>query len=298
MLVAGVTRTDTEIGLREEAEFLSSGDQPLFGFRHMPLRQARGGVLVCSPVLAEFGRNYRREFALGRCLAADGFAVQRFHYRGTGNSGGEAADVSLGSLQEDAEVAGRRLAEVSGLPVAAVIGTRLGAFVAARVAVRLGVDALILWEPLVDGAHQFREAFRARLFHDLWESTAPPQSREALSKELIDRGRVDVLGYTIHRALYESLVTRNLAQELESPPPSVLIVPIGDSAQRKTSYEQVAATCARKGSSVFVRMVAHEETWWLGEREEAGSVASQMTSDEVDLTRDWMIEVFGPGAPS
>jgi pimeloyl-ACP methyl ester carboxylesterase len=294
MTARGATRTDDARGLREDAEFLFGDGQPIFGFRHLPLRQpARAGVVICSPVLAEFDRNYRREFALGRLLARDGFAVQRFHYRGTGNSGGDAADVSLASLEEDALEASRRLTEASGAPVSAVVGTRLGSFVAIRLAARLRVGALVLWEPLVDGAQQFGEAIRARLLHDLWDKAVTPRSREALTRELVDRGRVDVLGYTIHRKLYESLASRSLAQELGSPPPSVLIVAIGGRSQRRGDYDRIAEACAEQGSSVSVRVVAQDEPWWLGEREEDGSVGSGTRTDVVELTSGWIGTVLG-----
>lgn len=52
-------------------------------------------VVVCPPTLAAFPSNYGREVAAARALAARGYAVQRIHYRGTGNSDGDATEVAF-----------------------------------------------------------------------------------------------------------------------------------------------------------------------------------------------------------
>ncbi len=93
------------------------------------------GVLVCSPLHAEMQRNYRREVLLSRRLASAGAAVERFHYRGTGNSAGEPGRLALDTMIEDGIAAVHHLQQrVGGVPLV-VLGTRVGGLVAAAVAV-------------------------------------------------------------------------------------------------------------------------------------------------------------------
>ena len=106
----------------------------LFGCLHIPAGEVRGGLVICSPILADFGANYQREVNLARHLAADGVAVQRFHPRGTGHSDGDAADLTLQSLIDDATQAFAHLRDRLPGRTIAVLGTRFSALVATRVA--------------------------------------------------------------------------------------------------------------------------------------------------------------------
>ena len=67
-------------GGREEVEFFGDGEL-LFGCRHVPAGDVRGGLVVCPPIFSDSGANYQREVRLGRQLAGAGIVVQRFHPR-------------------------------------------------------------------------------------------------------------------------------------------------------------------------------------------------------------------------
>src|SRR3712207_4346225 len=88
---------------RDVIEFFGSPGEQMLATTHMPLGTPLGGVVICSSLRAEFETNYRREILLGRALADRGIAVHRFQYRGTGNSDGDARDVTFESMQLDAE---------------------------------------------------------------------------------------------------------------------------------------------------------------------------------------------------
>src|SRR5262245_12912212 len=144
----------------------------LFVMVHAPrAAPATGTLVVCPPILADLGADYRRQVLLGRALAAKGISVVRFHYRGWGNSEGDSTLTTFDTLVDDAHAA------ASAAPPGrlAFLGTRVGALVAAAAARRHPQARLVLCEP-IDGAAYWREAVRVRLIRAMTGSgdgTAP-----------------------------------------------------------------------------------------------------------------------------
>jgi len=153
-------RIDQEAGIVEDAEFFGSGAERLFGLRYLPASGSPlAGVVMCGPILAQFRAHYRNGTLVARALAARGVAVQRFHYRGMGNSDGDVSNLDLSSMHEDAAAAGARLTEMIGSVPIAYFGVNVGAYPAA-VASRPG-QMLVLDSPPPNGRHYFRNAVRA-----------------------------------------------------------------------------------------------------------------------------------------
>lgn len=283
-------RVDPTLGISESAEFFGAEDEMLFGFRHLPELTPTAGVLVCSPLFAEFGKNYRREFELARRLAESGFAVQRFHYRGTGNSDGVAAGVTLDSLCADALAAAARLHEATGVQILAVVGTRLGCLVAAKTARELGTPGVVVWEPTYDPAAFLREALRARLLRDLREGATTAGSRDALLRQLEEEGQVDILGYTVHRALHRSLLEARL--DAERPSDRILLLDRkGASSMKRASV--LAARWGALGANVQLGIVDGGQPWWLATRDDEGAGEEAGVDEIVTRTCDWIAALHG-----
>jgi acetyl esterase/lipase len=258
------TRVDREAGIREVAEFFGPNGSRMFGFMHLPLGRPVGGVVICSPLQAEFVRNYRREVALGRLLAESGVAVRRFHYRGSGNSDGDPAAVTFDSMLEDAVYSADRLVAELGLTKVAFVGTRVGGMIAAKAAGRFDGAALALWEPVLDPATYFREVFRGRLIHDLKEGGAAKRSGQSLLSALHREGSVDILGYSIHRDLYQSASTWRLGAILGEQIRSVLLVQLGGAGKLRSDFVSLVDQLTRNGLMVDTLMVPKQEPWWFG----------------------------------
>ncbi|HEX8581313.1 MAG TPA: alpha/beta hydrolase [Acidimicrobiales bacterium] len=260
-------RVDDRAGITEVAELFGPDGARLLGVRSAPSGPARGAVLCCSSIGNDLVKHYRREVLLARALAGAGVAVQRFQYRGTGNSDGDQADVSRGSMVEDATAAAALLeAAAPGVP-AAVVGARFGALVAAEAAAA-DTRPLVLVEPVLDGSRYFTEAFRAKLMQSLAGSRgARPTTADFVAA--IDRGEaVDVLGNPVHPALYRSWQGRSVAGALTGPRRSVLLVQFGDDVPVRPDLEKAAAGLSELGHDVEVVQVRGRETWWfLDERE-------------------------------
>lgn len=285
------SRHDLAMGLWEEAGFFGAQGS-IFGSTYLPEEPAIGGLVVCSPLYAEFMTNYRREVLLARTLAGRGMAVQRFHYRGTGNSYGDPAHNTFSSMRDDALTAADQLQHRSGIAEIAFVGTRIGAMVAGAAASRMGDAPLVLWEPVVAPERYFREAFRASLIRDLKESSSERRTASALLETMRAEGVVDVLGYSIHEGLYDSLIELDLASEIGEARRRVLIVQLGRAEQLRGENKDLVSALEAVGTVVEGRVVTGNEAWWFV-NEPTRSKA--VTKDVVDLTTDWLLGTLQPG---
>ena len=196
-------RIDRSLSIREDVGFFGTSGARLFGSRAEPLDPPLGGLVVCSPIHADAVKQYRREVLFGRALASAGFAVQRFHYRGFGNSDGEGRDVTFAAMRDDAIAAGDELRERAGVGEIVYLGIGWGGLVAAA-AVSSSAMPIALWQPVLDAPAFFTAAMRARAIGALKEADGVRSSEEELLEELRNEGSLDVLGYSIDRTLFES----------------------------------------------------------------------------------------------
>ncbi len=135
--------------------YFGSGARRLFGI-YEPAAVAGTGTrlaVICQPWGAEYVFAHRTLRLLAIRLAAAGFHTLRFDYFGTGDSAGDMTDADLPGWEADTEQAMEELREIAGASRIALIGMRLGATIAARVAARRprDVDALVLWDPIISG---------------------------------------------------------------------------------------------------------------------------------------------------
>lgn len=248
--------------LREEVEFFGLDQERVFGCRHLPQGDPVVGVVICSSLYEDFVRNYRKEVLLARALCARGYAIQRFHFRGTGHSDGDPETITFTTMLEDATSAAARLRDVCGVGSIAFIGSRFGGLIASA-ASRSQASPLVLCEPATSGSAFFREAFQARALREARMDNGDRSSARSPLEELDLTGVVDVLGYGLYRSLYDSAVNRSLEQEVgESPRPLLLVQMSSTDHLRKEYGKQVAAwkTMAFDVESVVVRL---EEAWWF-----------------------------------
>ena len=141
--------------------FFGSSQRRLYG-AYDPPQGARPGaraVVLCYPWGQEYLRAHRSMRRLANMLAAVGCHVLRFDYFGTGDSMGTAHEVSRRGWEQDIETAIEELQDTSGATQVSLVGLRLGATLAAHVAVRKKklVHTLVLWDPVVSGLEYLEE---------------------------------------------------------------------------------------------------------------------------------------------
>lgn len=200
----------------------------LFGVYHPP-RVSREGlacaIVLCGPWGHEYIYAHRSMTRLATTLAEAGFHVLRFDYFGTGDSGGEAIDVSLAGCRSDIDVAIDELLDMSGAERVSLVGLRLGAALAAEVAAteRGDIDQLVLWDPVINGEEYVRALFEAAskmpigVAHPRASAEALGGIHEICGFPLTDAQRQEIAGIDILPLLpklpkrWFALVTRPLA---------------------------------------------------------------------------------------
>ena len=274
------------IGIVEEIGFVDSGGGQMFSALHRPEGPSSASVLICAPIQAEQLRNYRREVLLARELARHGLSVQRFHYRGSGNSDGSPADVTFESMVEDARTAMRLLQDRTDGAIA-LVGTRLGASVAAIVGREAGARALAVWEPIANTDRYFREIFRGRLVSELKHGES--HGGRSPIDELRRSGQLDILGYSIDLPLYESVIARRPSDDLAEVPPHVLIVQIGGSSSLRADYRTLVSGWEERGATVLIHRLEGAEPWWFGSAPDIANEEPDRAHEMVEVTSAWML---------
>lgn len=251
------TRVDRETGVEESLVHLPTSNGPIYAWTARP-PGSRRAVVICSSIFADFTNNYHREQRLGRELASSGFGVVRFHYTGEGNSGGERSDMTFDSLCDNAKAV-LEYAQTVGFSTLAVVGTRLGAAVAAKSIVSSPKAPLVMWEPvreplgLINEGHEWADLHR-RI------NTATTGEAESWEDELSRLGVLDLIGYDVYSPLVDSLGSVDLLAILghESRP-----VFIGDFRSSTDAVSQLATTLTQRAFDVTRETYELNEAWWL-----------------------------------
>jgi alpha/beta superfamily hydrolase len=180
----------------------------LFGVYHPPDATPRraGAVVLCYPSGHEYLRVQRTFRNAAVALSRLGFPVLRFDYSGSGDSAGDGTDVNLARWTADVDLAIAEVQRRSGSARVGLAGLRLGASMAWLTAsARHDVDALVAWDPIVDGAAWVTDL---RSLEDRWLSD-PARARTGTRS-------ADMLrGFPFGRRLEESL--RGLRLDAAAP---------------------------------------------------------------------------------
>jgi pimeloyl-ACP methyl ester carboxylesterase len=139
--------------------FFGPQDHQVFGVMHMPEGHsvAQTAVLLCCPFGQEAIRTHRLYRVLADRLSRLGISTLRFDYFGTGDSSGDDMDVDLESWALDIHLADQELRRLSGLQSIVWMGARLGATAALHAARDSPPTRLVLWDPVLNGAHYLRK---------------------------------------------------------------------------------------------------------------------------------------------
>jgi pimeloyl-ACP methyl ester carboxylesterase len=214
---------DAVIGARQSGTtsfwFERSGLE-CFATLHSPDGQPRGGIVLCNAVGFEGQTAYRTLWLLAEELVRRGFAVLRFDYYGTGDSGGDPVDVDLVSLwRESLHGAIDTLRTATGFESVTLVGMRFGAALTQLVArERDDIGALVMWWPVLSGSLFARELRAASMFE---ASTRPEPDVSSDSKP---RG-LEVVGYEFWKPTLDAMKSINL-EKSDDPAgaPSVLLL--------------------------------------------------------------------------
>jgi len=136
--------------------YFGTSERRLFGV-YEPAAEDRNSrrcaAVLCHPWGSEYIYAHRALRQLATRLCAAGIHTLRFDYYGTGDSGGDLSETDLDGWSGDIETAIEEIRNSTGAERVVLVGLRLGATLSAAVAARKhnGVDALVLWDPIVSG---------------------------------------------------------------------------------------------------------------------------------------------------
>ena len=118
-----------------------------------PVNGARTGVLMAPPLLHEQPRSRRVLVEVASRLTERGVPCLRFDYFGTGDSGGAGEVHDFAAVHADLDLAVRALRDTGGVDTVVLMAWRGAALpVWSWPDARRKVNALALWEPVLDGA--------------------------------------------------------------------------------------------------------------------------------------------------
>lgn len=247
--------------MTETPLFFGRPSQSLFGVLHEAQPVATGSAFVfCHPLAEEKLWTHRVFVSFARQLAAAGHPVLRFDYRGNGDSDGAFSDGSLASLAEDVRAAIEQVRQMTGVQTVTLLGLRAGATLACVVAANhaLGIDRLILWAPIVDGARYMQDLLRINLTTQMATDKEIRHDREALVEQMRHGATVNVDGYEMSYPLYESVSALKLTEQPQLFAGPCLIAQVDRQPGRTDAELQRLAAAHPNATLISVQ----EEPFW------------------------------------
>jgi pimeloyl-ACP methyl ester carboxylesterase len=176
-----------------QAFWFGDRERPLFGWYHAACGRVRAAVVLCSAFGHEEMSTHRGYFHLAQRLAAEGFAVLRFDYDGTGNSAGEPTDDErVAAWLASIDSARAKVSELSRASKVVLFGARFGALLALTHAGRKPVDGLILFAPPPSGKAWVREMRALALLREALLQAPPTPEAGIVGFPLPEAARRDL----------------------------------------------------------------------------------------------------------
>lgn len=255
--------------------YFGAGDRRLFGI-FAPAAARRGPprvAVLCAPWGREYLFAHRALRRLGDMLGEAGWDTFRFDYFGTGDSAGELVDADIAGWEADIEWAIDEALQSSGANKATLVGLRLGATLAARVAQRNKrlVDRLVMWDPVIDG----RE-----LIEEMLAGAVPGKALNgSASGHLVD-------GFLLTSAMERDIATIELAASMPGLPKRVITIATRHCARGNSKLAERRAAPAGEGAT-GMHVIEHipSEPAWL-EQGDAGAGALPVAV--LERIRQWM----------
>lgn len=207
----------TRGGAHLSIQFFETHGRSLLAAVHIaPRLQARSAaVVLCNPFGEEATRAHRAYRVMARRLEEAGYAAMRFDYSGTGDSSGDITEFGIDDWIDDIAAAAETMRRESSVSRIVLVGLRLGATLAALCAQRgrLRAAHVVLWDPVVDGAHYLRELGHAhRAYMD-----AELGREDVATRDDIDAPLSEALGTPISPRLRDELADIDLSADPSIP---------------------------------------------------------------------------------
>jgi exosortase A-associated hydrolase 2 len=197
------------------AFFLPTAPGQRFCVLHTPPdgREPRFAIVYLHAFAEEMNKSRRMAALQARRLAAEGAAVLHVDLFGCGDSSGEFGEARWDIWRRDVRAAAGWLSQRYRVPLT-LWGLRLGAALAAEAAqdASLGVDRLLLWQPITHGGHFLSQFLRLRVASEMLTSGAANTAVRELVEALRRGEAPEIVGYELNATLASAIEQLNLEQ--------------------------------------------------------------------------------------
>lgn len=244
-----------------EPFFLESAPGRRFCLFHPPTLPCRGAVLYVHPFAEEMNRSRRMAALQARALADLGYGVLQLDLLGCGDSSGDFGDARWELWKADLAAAAAWLDGRLGQPLT-LWGLRLGALLALDYVreARHPVQALLLWQPVLNGANYLTQFLRLRVAGSMLDDGAAPISTGALRQALQAGDTIEVAGYDLAPALAAAIDALPPADAM-APPCPVHWLEAAANAALPPAAARVAAEWQRGGVDLHLHPVDCPPFW-------------------------------------
>jgi pimeloyl-ACP methyl ester carboxylesterase len=182
-------------------------------------------------------RAYRQ---LASRLSQAGFPVLRFDFYGCGDSAGDTSHGSIGRWLEDVATAAAELRKRADIAKLALVGLRLGGSVAMMAGAQRGdIDAIALWDPVIDGKFYLQELTNAH--RQMLREHYPQRDTNGA-----EEAATEILGFPLTELMAAELLDVNLLALKQKPANRTLLIESHHEAACKRlieHFQSVNAAC-------------------------------------------------------
>lgn len=271
-----------------EPFFLKAGTGERFCLYHAPKHGSttRGAFVYIHPFAEEMNKSRRMAAMQARAFADAGFAVLQVDVFGCGDSSGDFADARWEIWRDDVLCAAEWLERRSGTTVG-LWGLRLGALLALDVAASSDrpFDALLLWQPVVNGEAFMTQFLRMRLAGEmLGNGTEKSGGTQELRAKMAAGESLEIGGYELAPALASSIDNLNASKLTVTTAPVHWFELVADSSRpMPPAAARVATSWEERGVQLHRHVVPGTSFWASQEITECPALLQATTSvfDEV-----------------
>jgi pimeloyl-ACP methyl ester carboxylesterase len=247
--------------------YFGSPDRRLFGIYEAARRsKASRAVVLCHPWGAEYIHAYRAMRQLAKMLTSNGIHTLRFDYFGTGDSAGDTTAYDLSGWATDIQSAIEELKATTGTKRVSLVGLRLGATLAANVAMRVGADinSLVLWDPVVSGLEYLAE------IHNAATRRRWLLRRSAVARSVDQGGGHEIMGFSLTESVAAEIKLIDLVAQAPALPQRTLVV----ASQRLGSHACFQRALDLRPARLAIEHIDCPPGWieWPGHHPLAGTV--------------------------
>jgi exosortase A-associated hydrolase 2 len=189
-----------------EAFFLPAAQGERFCLAHSPEGTPRGAIVYVHPFAEEMHKSRRMAALQARALAARGWLVLQLDLSGCGDSSGDFGEARWDTWARDVRT-GLEWARARAPGPLALWGLRLGATLACELAANaaLGVERLLLWQPVTSGEQFVSQFLRLRLAAEMLAGGAATSALGELRAQLAEGRVLEIAGYDLHPDLARAI---------------------------------------------------------------------------------------------